>query len=59
MTKIYVFHDLVFQDMNTSEHICQDLAATGLKSYIVLLRLGMPSFEMLHVCNSVSPGLDK
>ena len=26
----YVFHDLVFQDMNTSEHDCQDLAATGL-----------------------------
>ena len=28
----YVFDDLVFQDMNTSENICQDLAATGLKS---------------------------
>ena len=24
------FHDMVFQDMNTSEHDCQDLAATGL-----------------------------
>ena len=29
------FHDMVFQDMNTSEHDCQDLAATGLKSYTV------------------------
>ncbi len=32
----YVFHDLVFQDVTTSEHDCQDLAATGLKSYIFL-----------------------
>ena len=49
--KNYVFHDLVFQDMNTSEHDCQDLAATtDLKSYIFLSRLGnIPSFEMLHV----------
>ena len=44
--------------MNTSENICQDLAATGLKSYIFLSRLGMPSFEMLHVCHSMSPSLD-
>ena len=44
--------------MNKSENICQELAATGLKSYIFLSRLGMPSFEMLHVCNSMSPSLD-
>ena len=36
--------------MNTSEHDCQELAATtDLKSYIFLSRLGStPSFEMLH-----------
>ena len=44
--------------MNTSENICQDLAATGLKSYIFLSRLGTPSLEMLHFCNSMSPSLD-
>ena len=44
--------------MNTSEHISQDLAATGLKSFIFLSRLGMPSFEMLHFCNSMPPSLD-
>ena len=36
LAKNYVFHDLVFQDVTTSEHDCQDLAATGLKSYIFL-----------------------
>ena len=46
------------KDMNNCENICQDLAATGLKSYIFLSRLGMPSFEMLHVCHSMSPSLD-
>ena len=44
--------------MNTSENICQDLAATGLKSYIFLSRLGTPSLEMLHFCSSMSPSLD-
>ena len=53
----YVFHDLVFQDMNTSEHDCQDLAATtDLKSYIFLSRLGStPSFEMWHFLQSHVP----
>ena len=41
--------------MNTSEHDCQDLAATGLKSYTVLSRLGMTSLELLHCCNSIVP----
>ena len=56
----YVFHDLVFQDMNTSEHDCQDLAATTvLKSYIFLSRLGnIPCLELLLFCNSMSPRLD-
>ena len=36
LAKNYVFHDLVFQDVTASEHDCQDLAATGLKSYIFL-----------------------
>ena len=44
--------------MNTSENICQDLAATGLKSYIFCSKLGMPSFEMLYFRNSMSPSLD-
>ena len=56
----YVFHDLVFQDMNTSEHDCQDLAATTvLKSYIFLSRLGnIPCLELLLFCNSMPPRLD-
>ena len=41
--------------MNTTEHDCQDLAATGLKSYTVLSRLGMTSLELLHCCNSIVP----
>ena len=44
--------------MNTSEHDCQDLAATGLKSYTVLSRLGMTSLEPLHCCNSMPPSHD-
>ena len=35
-----------------------DLAATGLKSYTVLSRLGMTSLELLHFCNSMPPSLD-
>ena len=57
-TKNYVFLHLVFQDMNTTEHDCQDLAATGLKSYTVLSRLGMTSLEPLHCCNSMPPSHD-
>ena len=41
----YVFHDLVFQDMNSFGNIFQDLAATVMKSD-TFSRLGIPSFEM-------------
>ena len=52
----YVFHDLVFQDMNSFGNIFEDLAATVLKS-CMFSRLGIPSFEMFF-CNSMSPSLD-
>ena len=53
MSKTYVFHGLVFQDMTTSKHYCQDLAAT------VCSRLGMPSFENVTLCcNSMPPSHD-
>ena len=54
-----VFHGLVFRDMNTSENNCQDLTDQVSTSMIFFCsRLGMPSFEMLHFCNSMFPSLD-
>ena len=49
------FHDLVFQDVTTSERDCQDLAATGLKSYICLSRPGLPSLETLRFVATPCP----
>ena len=54
------FHDMVFQDMNTSEHDCQDLAATtDLKSCIFSQDLAVPQVLKCYIfCSPMSPSLD-
>ena len=56
---MYVFHDLVFQDMNTSENYCQDLADQFPKSNTCLFKTWHAKFwNVTLICNSMFPSLD-